>query len=207
MTLDPHDKKAFSYGWWQFLAIVNGAVVFNNYRYSPSTGKHQHKVRSKLADLGIHVDLFINSHTGLQDSAVGLDALRSAYRDQDFDQIKRIKQVFKVTMSQDEIAALYVDMEESLCNEFLHASVRRQELKELNEFNSKCRILQNFLENDCAFRDYEIYSRKAFGDSTNPVSTKIAVHQCVDLASLEQDVENALQTFTRDGFPTVVFYV
>lgn len=62
------EMKALSYGWWQFVALVGDKVVFNNYSYSPSTSKHQYKVRQLLCDLGIKVDFIVHSHTGLQHS-------------------------------------------------------------------------------------------------------------------------------------------
>lgn len=64
---------ATSYGWWQFVKKVNGLVIFNSYRYSPSTSKHQYKVRCLLSKLNIKVDLFIEAPRGLQNLS---DAIR-----------------------------------------------------------------------------------------------------------------------------------
>lgn len=63
-------------------------------------------------------------------------------------------------------------------------------------------LLVNYLENHVHFRDYSIVSKSRFG-----TVNKIAVHQKVDLETLESDADNAIYTFQRDGFGLVVFYV
>lgn len=50
-------EKAYSYGWWRFVDRINGVLVFNNYGYSPSTNRHQTKVRNLLDSLGL--DYFV----------------------------------------------------------------------------------------------------------------------------------------------------
>lgn len=65
LNLDP--LEATSYNWWIFLKRIKGKLVFNNYRYSVSTCKHQSKVLSKLRELGIKIDYYIESPKGLQD--------------------------------------------------------------------------------------------------------------------------------------------
>lgn len=74
VSFDPESMEAHSYAWWRFTEIINGKLVFNSYRYSPSTGKHQSKVRSLLSSLGHSIDLFIEAPQGLQqlDSAIRL---------------------------------------------------------------------------------------------------------------------------------------
>ena len=64
------------------------------------------------------------------------------------------------------------------------------------------RKLEDLLENEYHFRDYDILPQSEFGKVN-----KIAVHQCVDSNSMERDIENALHSFSRDGFSSVVFYV
>jgi hypothetical protein len=48
VSFNPNTMIAKSYNWWVFVAEINGKVVFNNSRYSPSTGKHQSKVRAMM---------------------------------------------------------------------------------------------------------------------------------------------------------------
>ena len=80
VTFDPSTTMAYSYGWWCFVKPINGLIVFNDYRYSPSTGKQQGKVRSLLDTLGIKVDLYVECPEGLQDSNY-LESITSHYMD------------------------------------------------------------------------------------------------------------------------------
>lgn len=48
----PAEGKALSYGWWQFLARIDGKLVLNVGTYSPTTTRHQYKVRSQLIHEG-----------------------------------------------------------------------------------------------------------------------------------------------------------
>lgn len=66
-TFNPDTKKAYSYSWWLFVSPINGKLVFNNYNYSPTTCKHQWKLRSLLSTLGLTIDLTIEAPKGLQD--------------------------------------------------------------------------------------------------------------------------------------------
>lgn len=68
VTFNPETMEAFSYHWWKFVDDINGKIVFNNYGYSPTTIKHQYKVRSVMRDLGIRIDLTVECPTGLQTS-------------------------------------------------------------------------------------------------------------------------------------------
>ena len=54
--------EAYSYAWWLFLTKYKGLIIFNNTNYSPSTLKHQSKVRGVLDDLNIKIDIELN-HT------------------------------------------------------------------------------------------------------------------------------------------------
>lgn len=48
---DVNTLKAYSYGWWCFFREIDGRFYFNNYNYSPSTCRHQHKIRGLIEDL------------------------------------------------------------------------------------------------------------------------------------------------------------
>jgi len=63
---------AYSFRWWQYVAEINGKIVFNNYSYSSSTGRHQNDMKQLLDSLGIKIDLTIEAPNGLQrlDSAI-----------------------------------------------------------------------------------------------------------------------------------------
>jgi hypothetical protein len=66
VTFNPQTMEAHSYVWWKFVALVDGKVVFNNYRYSPSTGQHQSKIRRVMDELGIKVDMFLPIPEGIK---------------------------------------------------------------------------------------------------------------------------------------------
>ncbi len=63
---NPRTTEAWSYGWWQFVKLLDGKVIFNNYYYSNTTSKHQSKVRSLLATLGVTVHESLPVPKGLQ---------------------------------------------------------------------------------------------------------------------------------------------
>ena len=70
VTFDPKKIEARSYKWWVFVAEVEGKVIFNNYRYSNSTSKHQSKVRALLNDLGIKIDIEMPLPKGISDNSL-----------------------------------------------------------------------------------------------------------------------------------------
>lgn len=114
VTFDEANLEAYSYGWWSFLKVINGKIVFNEYGYSNTTRKHQSKVRRALSELGIEIDLYIEAPNGLQDleSAINFytnkiesletamikgKAAKNAERKQSIEEYKnKIKQVNKL---------------------------------------------------------------------------------------------------------------
>jgi polyhydroxyalkanoate synthesis regulator phasin len=66
-TYDPVQERATSYNWWVYLKRINGKLVFNDYSYSSSTNHHQSECKSLLSQLGIKVDYYIRTRTGLQE--------------------------------------------------------------------------------------------------------------------------------------------
>lgn len=67
VMFDPARMVATSFNWWYFVKRIGGKVVFNDYSYSGYTTRHQRKVQRVLSELGIKVDVVIQSHKGLQD--------------------------------------------------------------------------------------------------------------------------------------------
>lgn len=53
-------KSAFSYHWWQFVRVIDGLVVFNGYRYSITTARHQSKVKKLMSELGHKADRWVS---------------------------------------------------------------------------------------------------------------------------------------------------
>lgn len=76
VTFNVDKMDARSYNWWQFVAKINGKVVFNDHRYSNSTAKHLYKVKKLLKDLGVEIDLVVNTRLGLQDSNWSQDTIK-----------------------------------------------------------------------------------------------------------------------------------
>jgi hypothetical protein len=70
VIFNPNTIEAFSYRWWKFVKVIDGLVVFNKYRYSVSTAKHQAKVRQLMIELGIKVDLYVNVRESLIDQTI-----------------------------------------------------------------------------------------------------------------------------------------
>jgi hypothetical protein len=108
-TFNPKTIEAFSYKWWKFVGIVDGKLVFNNYYYSPSTSKHQAKVRSLLNELGIKIDISMPIPGGLPGSW------------------RRSYSYANTTDSDASLQDLIVIAEEYECNKLLETLVKRQE--------------------------------------------------------------------------------
>lgn len=170
LTFNPETKEAVSYGWWKFVAMIDGQLVFNNYAYSNTTAKQQGKIRTLLSQLNIKIDLELPVPKGLQ--------------------------VYSTLEEVIEASELH------LCDKFVSEQLKRQDQYQKAKARKLKAKLEDYLENQVHFRDYDIMAKARFG-SVN----KIAVHQVVDAESLERDVENALHSFSRDGFGSVVFYI
>jgi hypothetical protein len=67
VEFDATNIAAWSYGRWKFVSKIDGIVVFNTFRYSHSTTRHQSKVRSIMHQLGIRVDLYVDTPKSLSD--------------------------------------------------------------------------------------------------------------------------------------------
>lgn len=80
VTFNPKTCEAHSYAWWSFVKRIKGKVVFNSYRYSVTTAKHQRKVAQLLEDLGIKIDRTVQVRGGLQniDSLKELNSAENA---------------------------------------------------------------------------------------------------------------------------------
>lgn len=140
VTFNPKTKQAYSYRWWRFVDVINGAVVFNEYRYSNSTSGHQSKVRRTMEALGIKIDLYVSVPSGLdgnlrygQTCDVGRAALTAAYSRQDLANAARISKVFGVRFSQAEIQAIYDWAEEKLCTDYLARAYKYAKAKDAIE--------------------------------------------------------------------------
>lgn len=112
VTFNPTTLDAFSYDWWQFVGVVEGKVIFNNYNYSPTTRKHQHKVRRLLNELGIKIDIEMPIPSGLPKSHIQ-GAVFGV-----LDTVKR---------SELSLSDLIKESEEFLCQEFVRLKLKDQD--------------------------------------------------------------------------------
>lgn len=65
VSFSPETLEARSYDWWVFVKRINGKVVFNWHSYSNSTRKHQYKVYDLLKQLGIKIDVTVDTRASL----------------------------------------------------------------------------------------------------------------------------------------------
>jgi len=78
VTFDHVKYIAKSYGWWTFVAVIDGQVVFNSFPYSVTTRRHQYHVRALLSELGIEIDLEVSTKLSLDYPAALTDAVVNA---------------------------------------------------------------------------------------------------------------------------------
>lgn len=65
---------------------------------------------------------------------------------------------------------------------------------------AKKKAITEYLENECHFRDYKFLSAKQYGKKSVKASINL-------LNPSESDLEDALNTFVRDGYSTIVIYL
>lgn len=68
VSFDPTKAEARSYNHWVFAMRLDGVVVFNSNRYSPTTTRHQSKVLTLMQELGIGIDVDISTSHSLHSS-------------------------------------------------------------------------------------------------------------------------------------------
>ncbi len=72
VSFDSETCRALSYNWWVFVDKFGKDVIFNAYQYSPTTIKHQYKVKALLKELGIRIKATVHCPGGLQDLDSGI---------------------------------------------------------------------------------------------------------------------------------------
>lgn len=141
--------RAYSYGWWRFVDLIKGKVVFNDYRYSNSTTNHQYAVKKVLRQLGIKIDHKVHINEGLQELssclkryytdlfdyeiAISRGREKTWAQDNRYSQVKRITNEIKIVRS-------------------LGAKLSRSEIKKI----------KNNIYNDETARLKELVDRKKF---------------------------------------------
>lgn len=74
VTFNPNTCEAISYNWWTFVKVIDGKLVFNAHAYSPTTQRHQHKVRSIMVQRGMRPDVIVDTRLSLSDTNALVDA-------------------------------------------------------------------------------------------------------------------------------------
>lgn len=96
VTFCPRTMKAESYNWWRFVKIIQGKVVFNNYKYSVTTAKHQRKVANLLEELGLKVDYFVSVRESLEKfDEINILTIECAKEEQRQAELKEQKRVLR----------------------------------------------------------------------------------------------------------------
>lgn len=210
-TFHPATLNGYSYGWYLLTAKIKGLVVLNSYAYSNQTAKHVSKMRNLFSILGIRY-VEIHAPRGLQDLNAALEhhvyQLAKAMVEFKYARIKFKGAVIAHEKALNVLAKLGKRHTKAMLTKALEVA-EQERIKRNEKARTKAlkRKLENYLENDVAFRDYDITDARWFGDANYHLSRKVAVHQIVERQSMERDVENALHNFQRDGFGSIVFYV
>jgi hypothetical protein len=129
VTFSADKIEAFSYGWWRFVGVVEGKVIFNNYGYSNSTRRHQWKVRRLMQDLGIKIDIEMPLAGGIL-----------------FENETRYKH--GACIKGKTLAEMIVEAEETLCNQYLNQELKKQERYE----RAKIRRAEKRVKLDAEFK-------------------------------------------------------
>ena len=111
VEFNPITISAYSYDHWKFVSVINGLVVFNGYRYSSTTARHQAKVMHLMVSLGIKIDLHIETRYSLATSYALDDAYDVVSKQVQELEDKIINPRSKKALASERIAALQVLLE------------------------------------------------------------------------------------------------
>jgi hypothetical protein len=76
---DPIQCKAVSYNWWTYVTKLKGRVIFNDHRYSVTTSTHQADTRRLMANLGIKIDIYVDTRSSIENTSGLQSALAEKY--------------------------------------------------------------------------------------------------------------------------------
>lgn len=130
---DPATGEGYSYNWC-FVRRINGKTVFNDFRYSPTTTRHQWAMRGLLKQLGVKIDLTVNCHASLTSSNAGPEALDHALRTAIQDRApmeypRNVAKVFRVPFSRAVVDSTIEAMEIEACEAYLERAFQYAEDK------------------------------------------------------------------------------
>lgn len=121
---NPETQEAWSYNWC-FAKRINGKMVFNEYRYSNTTTRHQWEMRGFLKDHKIKIDLTIDTQKSLTHGDAGLTALHNALRlvatdHAPMDYARNIAKIFRLKLTKAMLENTIETMEIEACNAYLN---------------------------------------------------------------------------------------
>lgn len=130
---DPATGEAWSYNWC-FVCRINGKTVFNDFRYSNTTTRHQWEIRGLLKQLGVKIDLTVNCRESLRRPEAGQCALDSALRSAILDKApmeypRNVARVFRLPFNQKLVNQTIENLEIEACEAYLERAFKYQEDK------------------------------------------------------------------------------
>jgi hypothetical protein len=138
LVFDPEKIEAYSYGHWKFVTKIKNKVIFNWFRYSASTHKHQCKVSHLLRELKIKIDLYVYDYSGLGKTGLSLSSCLNYFYENLFlseIKIKRSKNKYKLKSYKNNIK-IYKKSIKSLRK--LGAKLSKEDIKKI-----KNKIIEN----------------------------------------------------------------
>lgn len=136
-TFNPLTLEALSYRWWVFVKKIDGLTVFNNYRYSVTTARHQRKIRNLLKELKIKIDLKVTTKLSLANYC-NINTL--------------------IEDSEIEVCDDFLQRELNKQRNYQRKHQRKRNIFLQNKLH-----LETLLEQGYQFRDYKIKDSKLFG--------------------------------------------
>lgn len=106
VTFNEQTLEAHSYAWWLFVAKIKEKLVFNNYRYSVTTARHQSKVKEVLKSLGIKIDIEIEAPKGLDKLDIAIEHYEMRIKKLNAEMIKPRKRKATIKKLADEANSL-----------------------------------------------------------------------------------------------------
>ena len=206
------DFSAHSYSWYVLAKRISGVNVLNSYVYANQTAKHIGKVRSAARILGIqYKDL--EAPKGLQDLKSSLIHVLSRLSEEklrlqhsrspkDKSQVRSYEAQLKL------LERLGVRASKRM-HKNADANARQERADGLGRQNFKRRkkVLEDYLENEKCFRDYEVLRAERYDANSSDADANAARILIKDFSDAKKVIDQVLSNFSSLGHGTVNFYV
>jgi hypothetical protein len=207
-SFSPSDFSAHSYSWYVLAKRMKGLNVLNSYVYSNQTSKHIGKVRSAARILGLRY-CEVEAPKGLQDLQTALvhvlfrleeEKLRLLHSrsPKDKSQVRNYEAQLKL------LERLGVRAKKSMKKDAaLRALESREERLERLNFKRRKKVIEDYLENEKNFRDYEVLRASRYEEEEENAA-KVLIE---DFSDAKKVIDQVLANFSSLGQGTVNFYV